>query len=152
MLSATDEELKIDETDCRILAILEQNGRTPNNEIAGRLNLSEGTVRNRIKKLTSNNFLKIQGLTNVNKRTDKQLLFILVKLITTKHWEKSARQVAALPNVRSVSMITGRFDLIVEIYIEPHNLINFLTNDLTSVETIGTSESLAAIKTFGKWI
>ncbi len=152
MYSTTNEQLKIDETDGGIIKILEGNGRTPNNEIASQLNLSEGTVRNRIKKLTCHNFLKISGLTNVNMRTDRQLLFIMVKLTTTKHWEKTAKEVAELPNVRSVSMITGRFDLIIELYIEPHNLINFLTNDLTTVKSIGTSETLAAIKTFGKWI
>jgi Lrp/AsnC family transcriptional regulator for asnA, asnC and gidA len=152
MYSSIQTKLRLDDTDMRIVAILEENGRTPNNEIASRLDLSEGTVRNRIRKLTESNYLKIRGLTNANLRTDKQLLFILVKLTTTKNWERTAREVAELPHVRSVSMITGRFDLIVEIYIEPHNLINFLTNDLTSVRSIGTSESLAAIKTFGKWI
>jgi hypothetical protein len=91
--------------------------------------------------LTGSNYLKIRGLTNLNLRTDKQLLFILVKLTTTEQWKRSAREVSALPHVRAVSMITGRFDL-----------INFLTNDLTGVRSIGTSESLAAIKTFGKWI
>lgn len=147
-----EDDLRLDETDYRILAILEENGRTPNNEIAARLDLSEGTVRNRIRKLTGGNYLKIRGLTNVNMRTDKQLLFIMIKLTSTKHWERTAQKVSALPHVRSVSMITGRYDLVVEIYIEPYNLINFLTNDLTSVQCIGTSESLAAIKTFSKWI
>ncbi|MCK5094059.1 MAG: AsnC family protein, partial [Spirochaetes bacterium] len=62
----------------KILQILEENGRTPNNEIAARLSISEGTVRNRIKKLTESNFLKVKGLTNPEHWSDKQLIFILV--------------------------------------------------------------------------
>jgi DNA-binding Lrp family transcriptional regulator len=49
MYAAAHDELRLDETDSRIVAILEENGRIPNNEIATRLNLSEGTIRNRTK-------------------------------------------------------------------------------------------------------
>ena len=128
------DDLKLDETDYRILTILEENGRTPNNEIAARLDLSEGTVRNRIRKLTGGNYLKIRGLTNVNMRTDKQLLFIMIKLTSTKHWERTAQKVSALPHVRSVSMITGRYDLVVEIYIERQR----------DRSTLGSSDNISA--------
>ena len=143
---------KIDSVDRRIMAILRENGRVSHNEIAGRLDLSESTVRNRIRKLICGDLLKIRGMTNTNMRADKQLLYIMATLTTNKNWERSAEEVAGLPGVRSVSMITGRFDLIIEIHIEPRNLINFLTNQLTSVETIKTSETLEVIKSFGKWI
>lgn len=144
--------IKIDQIDMQIVEILEENGRIPNNEIAFRLGLSEGTIRNRIKKLTENHFLKVKGLTNPDERTDKQLIFILVQLEVTKRWKEIARKVSQLPNVRSVSMITGRFDLFIEIFVEPRNLINFLTNDLASVGYILTTESLITIKNFNKWV
>ncbi len=145
-------KLKIDNTDMRIIEILEKNGRTPNNEIAVRLSISEGTVRNRIKKLTESNFLHVKGLTNPEERTDKQLIFILVQLEVTKKWNEIAKKVSELPNVKSVSMVTGRFDLIIDLFIEPHNLIDFLTEDLAAVGNISSTESLVAIKNFNKWI
>jgi len=144
--------MKIDKTDIDIIQILEKNGRTPNNEIANQLGLSEGTIRNRIKKLTDGNYLKIKGLTNPNEVTDKQLIFILVKLEITKNWKDIARKVSELSDVKSVSMIAGRFDLIIEIFIEHHNLINFLTNKLASVGVISSTESLVTIKNFNKWV
>jgi Lrp/AsnC family transcriptional regulator for asnA, asnC and gidA len=144
--------MKIDEVDMKIIAILEENGRTANNEIASRLHISEGTVRNRIKKLTESGFLRVKGLTNPNKRTDKQLIFILASLEVTKNWEEVAEKVAKLPAVKSVSMITGRFDLIIKLFIEPHNLIQFLTQDLSRVGSIASTESLVTIKTFGMWV
>ena len=144
--------MKIDDINLKILYILEENGRTPNNEIAARLSISEGTVRNRIKKLTDNNFLKVKGLTNPEHWTDKQLIFILVQLEMTKKWKEIAQSVSELPGVKSVSMITGRFDLIIELFLEPHNLINFLTQDLAGVGNISSTESMVTIKNFKKWV
>jgi Lrp/AsnC family transcriptional regulator for asnA, asnC and gidA len=144
--------MRIDSLDMHLLKILEENGRTPNNEIAARVSVSEGTVRNRLKKLAENGLLKIRGLSNPEHRTDRQLIFILVKLEITKKWKEIAQQVSELPNVKSVSMITGRFDLIVELFIEPHNLINFLTEDLAGVGNISSTESLVTIKNFNKWV
>ncbi len=144
--------VKIDKLDMKILEILEKNGRTPNNEIAEILDVSEGTIRNRIKKLSDNTILKIKGLVNPDSLTDKQLIYILVTLEVTKRWKDIAKKVSELPNVKSVSMITGRFDLIIELFIEPYNLINFLTNDLASVGNISSTESLVTIKNFKKWI
>ncbi|MCK4804663.1 MAG: Lrp/AsnC family transcriptional regulator [Spirochaetes bacterium] len=144
--------MKIDNINLKILQILEENGRTPNNEIAVRLSISEGTVRNRIKKLTESNFLKVKGLTNPEHWSDKQLIFILVQLEMTKRWKEIARSVSELPGVKSVSMITGRFDLIIELFLEPHNLINFLTNDLAGVGNISSTESMVTIKNFKKWV
>jgi Lrp/AsnC family transcriptional regulator for asnA, asnC and gidA len=144
--------MKIDSVDLRIVDILAENGRIPNNEIVARLSISEGTVRNRIKKLTDNNILKVRGLTNPDEGTQKQLIYILVTLEITKRWKEIAEKVSKLPNVRSASMVTGRFDLIVELFIEPHNLINFLTNDLSSVNDISATESLVTIKNFKKWV
>ena len=144
--------LKFDDTDRNIIKILQENGRIPNNEIASRLSVSEGTVRNRIKKLTEHDLLKVKGLTNPDKGTEKQLIFILVKLEMTKNWKEIARDVTKLSNVKSVSMTTGRFDLIIELFIEPHNLINFLTEDLAAVGSISSTESLVTIKNINKWV
>jgi Lrp/AsnC family transcriptional regulator for asnA, asnC and gidA len=144
--------LKFDDTDRNIIKILQENGRIPNNEIASRLSVSEGTVRNRIKKLTEHDLLKVKGLTNPDKGTENQLIFILVKLEMTKNWKEIARDVTKLPNVKSVSMTTGRFDLIIELFIEPHNLINFLTEDLAGVGSISSTESLVTIKNINKWV
>jgi len=144
--------MKTDRTDISIVQILENNGRIPNNEIAARLGISEGTVRNRIKKLTENNFLKIRGQVNPDADRTKQFIFILVKLAITKRWKEIAEQVSKLPNVKSVSMITGRFDLIVEVYIEHQNLIDFLTHDLADVGDILSTESLVTIRNIDKWV
>ena len=144
--------MKIDQIDLRIVEILETNGRVPNNEIAAKLSISEGTVRNRIKKLTDNNLLRVKGLLNPDEGTGRQLIYILVTLVMTKNWKEIAQHVSELPHVKSVSMITGRFDLIIELFIESQNLISFLTEQLSTVGEIKSTESLVTIKNFKKWV
>jgi Lrp/AsnC family transcriptional regulator for asnA, asnC and gidA len=144
--------MKIDEIDLKIVDILWENGRIPNNEIAAKLSISEGTVRNRIKKLTENNYLRVRGLINPDDGFDKQLIYVLVTLVMTKNWKELSQRVSELPNVKSVSMITGRFDLIIELFIEPHNLISFLTEELSTIGEIKSTESLVTIKNFKKWV
>lgn len=151
-MNEMEPKVKIDDLDFKILRMLESNGRTPNNEIAERLSVSEGTVRNRIKKLTENNYLKIKGMTNPDFGRIKQLIFILVSLEDIKKWRETAESIAKLPNVKSVSMLTGRFDILVEVFIEPHHLITFLTEQLGNIEEISSTESLVTIKNINKWV
>ncbi len=144
--------MKIDEIDMGIVKILSENGRIPNNEIASRLTISEGTVRNRIKKLTDSNFLKVKGMINPDEGTEKQLIFILITLQVTKKWKETAQKISRLKDVKSVSMITGRFDLVIELFLEPQNLINFLTEELSTIGEVFSTESLVTIKNFNKWV
>jgi Lrp/AsnC family transcriptional regulator for asnA, asnC and gidA len=144
--------LKLDEVDFSIVKLLSEKGRTPNNDIAAKLSISEGTVRNRIKKLMDAGFLRVKGLTNPDYGSRKQLIFILITLERTMHWKKRAEEIARLPKVLSVSMITGRFDIICEVFIEPHELITFLTEELGGVQDISSTESLVTIRNYNKWV
>jgi len=144
--------MKIDNVDMGIVKILSENGRIPNNEIASRLMISEGTVRNRIKKLTDNNFLKVKGMINPDEGTEKQLIYILITLQVTKKWKETAEKISKLRDVKSVSMITGRFDLVVELFIEPQNLMAFLTDELSTIGEVFSTESLVTIKNLNKWV
>ena len=144
--------MKLDEIDYNILQILEINGRTPNNEIAIKVGVSEGTIRNRITKLIKENFLKIRGLINPGHITDKQYIFLGIKIAINKDSIKTAQSIVALPNVKSACIITGRFDLLVEVFIEPYNLIHFLSKDLAKTGTIVSVESFITLKSFNKWI
>lgn len=79
-------------------------------------------------------------------------MFILITLEGTKKWKETAQRISQLAEVKSVSMITGRFDIICEVFIEPHRLITFLTDDLGGITEISSTESLVTIKNFNKWV
>jgi len=57
-------EKYIDDMDSRIIALLEQNGRTPNTELAKKLKTSETTIRKRVKRLIDDELIKIVAIRN----------------------------------------------------------------------------------------
>lgn len=144
--------MKVDKIDIEIISCLNKNGRISNNEIAAKLSISEGTVRNRIRKLSENNYLKVKGLVNPNQITEKQVIFLGAKVAVSKDLEKTAMAVSKLEPVNATSIVTGRYDLIIEVFLEPYAVINFLCNDLAKLDSIVSTETFMTLKNYDKWI
>lgn len=144
--------LRVDKVDWDIIRILEKDGRAANKDIAAEIGVSEGTVRNRIRKLTSHRFLRIRGLTNPNDRTDESLVFMGIKIAVNRDSIKIAEAVAKLGSVKSVVVVTGRYDLLVEVFVEPSNIITFLSTELAKIDSIVSVESFIALHCVNKFI
>jgi Lrp/AsnC family transcriptional regulator for asnA, asnC and gidA len=139
--------IQIDNLDWKIIRVLEENGRAQNREIAERVGVSEGTVRNRIKK-----FLRIRGLTNPNERTDEALVYMGIKIAVNRDSIKISEAVANLNCVKSVAVVTGRYDLLVEVYVEPYNIMKFLSTELAKIDSIVSVESFIALHCVNKFV
>jgi len=151
-MKGKENNLKIDKIDLDIIEILQEDGRTPNNEIAARLSLSEGTIRNRITKLTRNNYLKVKGLINPTLFDDKQLVYLLVTVPLQKGWMKVGKKLSEFPEIKSVSFLTGRFDLLLEVFIKTNELADFISEKIGSISEVMSTESVIVLKQFNKWI
>ena len=57
----------LDKIDSKIIEILDLDGRTSNAYIAKIIGVSEGTIRRRLKKLISDNYLYVNGVANLSK-------------------------------------------------------------------------------------
>lgn len=143
---------KVDQTDLKIIEILQEDGRTPNNEIAARLSLSEGTIRNRIAKLVQHDFLKVKGLINPSKFIEKQLVYLLLSVPLRQGWMDVGNKLAEFSEVRSVSLLTGRFDMLLEVFIAPSELAEFISEKIGTLEGVNSTESILVLKQFNKWI
>ena len=55
---------KIDQTDCKIIELLQKDGRMPNTLIAKKLGISEATVRSRLNRLTKEEYIQIVAVSN----------------------------------------------------------------------------------------
>ncbi len=141
-----------DELDWKIIDILRVGNET-NNTLARELNISEGTVRQRIKKLKESGILNVRGLINPEILSNQQLAIIAVNVARSALLEEKASEIVALENVLNVSMTSGRFDLLVEVLIDSNKgLVKFLTEELSTVENITTTESFLMLKTFHKFV
>jgi Lrp/AsnC family transcriptional regulator for asnA, asnC and gidA len=141
-----------DDIDWKIIDIL-RKGHIPNNAIAKELNVSEGMVRQRIKRLKEAKILTVRALINPDVLSSQQLAVIAVNVKEAALLENKAHEIAALENVLSVSVSSGRYDLMVEVLVSSNRgLVRFLTEELSSVQGVSNTESFMMLKTYNKFV
>ena len=64
----TYKKKKIDKIDCRMIELLQKDGRISNTEIAKQIGISEGTVRTRLNRLIKEEYIQIVAVSNPMKR------------------------------------------------------------------------------------
>lgn len=141
-----------DKTDWKIISILKES-YVPNNTIARRLGVSEGTVRARLKRLKEAGILQIRALINPDVLENQQLVIVAIRVAESKLLERKAEELSRLPNVLSVSIASGRYDLITEVLLDSNRgLVRFLTEELSTIEGILASESFIMLKSYQKYV
>ena len=135
-----------DQTDREIMIILQKNSRIANTEIAKALNISEGTVRNRIRRLVDGKI--IQNIAVIN----PELLGYQVHLFVGVQVEvKKAKDVASkLKDKEAVHFLgysTGRYDLIfVAFFRSAEEQRQFFLEELSGIEGIIRTETFNVLK------
>jgi Lrp/AsnC family transcriptional regulator for asnA, asnC and gidA len=147
------QSVQLDELDRGIIEALRKDGRVSNSAIAVQLGVAEGTIRQRMKKLLDSGALRVTGLVNPQILTGHQLCVIGLNIDESRHLEERARAVGELPEVRSVAIVTGRYDLLVEVLVSSNQgLIHFLSESLAEIPGITSSETFLLLKTYDKWV
>jgi Lrp/AsnC family transcriptional regulator, regulator for asnA, asnC and gidA len=143
----------LDDLDKNIIEILNNDGRANNKDIAAALSVSEGTIRNRINKLRETGLLTISGLISPDDVDSRQLVFLGINVAKSKNLLKKSKQISKLENVLSVSITSGRYDMIVEVWVDvKYGLIDFLSKQLAEVTEIAATESFLVMKSCNKYI
>jgi Lrp/AsnC family transcriptional regulator for asnA, asnC and gidA len=141
-----------DEIDWKIIDILRE-GHIPNNAIAKQLGVSEGMIRQRIKRLKESDILTIKALINPDVLENQQLSLVAINVKEHALLEDKAKEIAKLSNVLSVSVASGRYDMIVEVLVSSNRgLVQFLTDVLSKVSGIASTESFMMLKTYKKFV
>ena len=67
--------------------------------------------------------------------------------------ETKAVEISRLENVQSVNITTGRYDLMIEVLVNSNKgLVKFLTQELSQVRGISSTESFIMLKGYNKYI
>ena len=144
--------MRPDKTDWKIIDRLRREN-VSNTVLARELDCSEGAVRQRVKRLKEAGILRVTATINTDVLENQQVALIAIKVGETALLEEKAREVAALEKVLSVSIVSGRYDLMAEILVNSnHGLVNFLTADLSRVKDVTSSESFLLLKSYGKHV
>ena len=139
--------MKIDSTSISIIKYLRE-GRKPFKEIADTLDLAENTVRARVKKLHDEGVLDIVGLVDPETLPGHQVVFIGINLSTVDLVRKG-EEFSKLNGVISVSVTTGRYDLLVQVLLkEGFGLLEFYTEEVAKIKEVQSVETFVAYKSY----
>lgn len=139
--------MKIDEINISIINHL-RDGRIPFKKIADDLQVSEGTIRARVKKLQEEGVLEITGLVDPNSIPDHYVVMVGVKL---KDMDLVAKgeEFSKLKSVISVCVVTGRFDLILMVMLKRNfGMVEFYTEEVSKIEKVRSVETFVVYKSF----
>jgi Lrp/AsnC family transcriptional regulator for asnA, asnC and gidA len=125
-----------------------RDGRKSFKVIAEKLRLSENTVRSRVQRLTEEGVLEIAGLVNPDVLEDHRVVMVGVKLKTMDLVSKGA-EFSRLKGVVSVSVVTGRFDLLLVVLLKPgFGLLEFYTGEVSKLKDVQSVETFVIYKSY----
>jgi Lrp/AsnC family transcriptional regulator for asnA, asnC and gidA len=141
-----------DEMDWKIIDLL-RTEHLNNHAIARELGVSEGMIRQRIKRLKEAEILRVRGQINPDILEDQQLAMIGINLHDASLLESKAKEISKLPQVLSASIVSGRYDVMAEVLVNSNKgLVDFLTRSLSSISGINSSETFLILKSFHRYV
>jgi Lrp/AsnC family transcriptional regulator for asnA, asnC and gidA len=136
----------IDDLDRRIILELQEDARRPFKVVANTLEVSQGTIRNRVKRLIEKGVLKLEARVNPFSLPNKIAAVVALTLMERNH-EEIMKKIEDLPNVTSVWNATGRYDLFFEVMVDSLNELNniLFLRDLSSIGGIDKTETFVLL-------
>ena len=139
--------MNIDQINLSIIKHL-RSGRKSYKQIAEKLSVSENTVRNRVQNLIDNGILEITGLVDPDAISGHRVVMVGVKL-KTMDLVKKGEEFSKLKGVISVSVVTGRFDLILMVLLKTgFGLLEFYTEEVSKLEDVQSVETFVVYKSY----
>lgn len=140
----------LDETDRRILAALQADGRLSHQELSERVGLSPSPCARRIRKLEADGFI-----TGYNARIDEAKLGFTFSVFVSVRLDQQIdnrlvsfeSQVKLCPEVVDCWLMTGNFDYLLRVVVRDlHEFETFLTGRLTKIPGVASLESSIPIR------
>ena len=139
--------MEIDNTNLSIIKHL-RYGRKSYKKIAEQLSISENTVRTRVQKLIDKGILEISGLVDPEAVTGHRVVMVGVKLKTMDLVNKG-EEFSKLKGVVSVSVVTGRYDLMLVVLLKPgFGLLEFYTQEKNKKKEVQSVETFVVYKSY----
>lgn len=138
--------MKMDATHIAIIKHL-RNGRKSYRKIAEALGVTENTVRTRVQKMIDEKVLTISGLVDPGVLPGHRLVIVGVKL-HDMDMLKAAEAFGSLRGVVAVSIVTGRYELMVLVLLnEEFDLMRFYSEEVAKVSNVQSVETFVIYKT-----
>jgi Lrp/AsnC family transcriptional regulator for asnA, asnC and gidA len=131
----------LDQVDERIVQALKEDGRMSFAEIARRLGVSPGMIRQRYLDLVANRVLQVVAVTNPTLVGFDSVALIGVR-VDGSRLREIAREIAAFEEVIYLVLCAGSYDILVEVVCRDNaHLLRFLSENLRSLEGVRHTET-----------
>lgn len=123
-----DKEIVLDDTDHRIIEMLQIDGRMSIRDIAEKIDSTPAIVRNRMQRMTEANAMKVVAVTDF-KAAGYELMLAIGVEVEHRSAEQVGLDLAKLDEVFSVNMTTGVHDLDILVAARNFNELTFFVHD-----------------------
>lgn len=140
--------LYMDKLDKEIINLLQENGRMRYTKIAEELGVTEGTVRNRAARLRDEKIIQIIGMTDPHSMGYEAPAMIGVS-VQPAYLEKVAETIADFPEVSYLILVSGEYDLIIEVFCRNReHLATFVTDKLQLITGVQKTQTFMILHTY----
>ncbi len=138
-----------DELNREIVKLLMNDGRRPYREIAKALDVSEGTVRNRVQSMKLAGALRIVAVVDPTEVSYQADAIVGIKVAAQCSVDQVAERLGESSDVVYILWVTGRFDLLIEIVTNSLDEFHeFLEQEIHLKADIASSEVMSGLKNF----
>ena len=135
----------IDEIDKAIIEELQADGRMPYTRLGAAVGLSEAAVRQRVQRLTESGVVQIVAVTDPLMLGFNRMAMVGLKV--EGDLRTVAADIAAIPDVSYVVIVSGSFDLLMEVVCEDDDhLLSILNDKVRAIPGIRSTETFTYLR------
>lgn len=132
-----------------IIRALQEDGRRPFAEIANELDVSEGTIRNRVNGMREAGQMRIVAIVDPSAAAYRTDAMLGIKAAPGSTPASVAARLNDLPEVIYILWVSGRYDLLVEVVCEERDqFLGFMETQIHDRRDIGSAETMTGLKNF----
>jgi len=140
--------MKIDQLDHQIILDLQKDGRRSCVDISKTLHTTEGTVRNRLKKLTDQGIIKIRATPGLGE-LGYSFISIVGMQVRLVDLRMVAEQLIQNPNICYLANVTGRYEFIAIVLTRSSaEFAHIMENFISAIPSIIRTETFVALNTY----
>jgi Lrp/AsnC family transcriptional regulator for asnA, asnC and gidA len=142
-----DRAVVIDDVDKAIIEQLQQDGRLPYTKLGAAVGLSEAAVRQRVQRLVESGVVQIVAVTDPLTLGFRREAMIGLKI--EGDLRGVADTIASIPEVSYVVVVSGSFDLLMEVVCEDDDHLLALLNDkVRSIPGVRSTETFTYLRLY----
>ncbi|MBC8504097.1 MAG: Lrp/AsnC family transcriptional regulator [Chloroflexi bacterium] len=136
----------LDDIDRAIILHLQYDGRAPYTRIAEDLDITEGSVRRRVKRLVDEGIMQIVAIVEPHELGLSEAGMIGIN-VQAQRMEEVAEAISKLPEVSYLFQAAGEFDLFAEVFCRNRqHFVSFLNNKLQKIPGVERTQSFLILK------